>query len=200
MVAYLLRWCQRCPLAGCSYVSACEEGCMYHSSSHSLTDLWAACKSKMKSGWVLGAVRRKNNCLWITAAAVTCTHYFFRIFCLVESANVFSANSNIVFHFIDPMLLFVSLMATDTLHYPQIGTAPWVYDSLYFYPAFPFRNSERSILTSTLLFNWVFSSIHWAGKFNTTVELSHSETVTEYAHISMLCYAMLCYDMLQALN
>ena len=58
---HLWKWCQRCPSAGCSCVSACEEGCMYHSSVHSPMDWWAACKSRRRSGWVPGAVGAKHK-------------------------------------------------------------------------------------------------------------------------------------------
>lgn len=58
---HLWKWCQRCPSAGCSCVSACEEGCMYHSSVHSPMDWWAACKSRRRSGWVPGAMRAKDK-------------------------------------------------------------------------------------------------------------------------------------------
>lgn len=80
MVAHLLKWFQRCPLAGCSYVSAYEEGCMYHSSSHLLMDLWATCKNKRKSGWVLGAVgeQRPISCsLLLTSFYVSFFFFFF---------------------------------------------------------------------------------------------------------------------------
>lgn len=60
-VTHLWKWCQRCPWAGCSCVSACEEGCMYHSSVHSPMDWWAACKSRRRSGWVPGAVGAKHK-------------------------------------------------------------------------------------------------------------------------------------------
>lgn len=60
-VTHLWKWCQRCPWAGCSCVSACEEGCMYHSSVHSPMDWWAACKSRRRSGWVPGAVGAKDK-------------------------------------------------------------------------------------------------------------------------------------------
>lgn len=58
---HLWKWCQRCPSAGCSCVSACEEGCMYHSSVHSPMDWWAACKSRRRSGWVPGAMEAKDK-------------------------------------------------------------------------------------------------------------------------------------------
>lgn len=58
---HLWKWCQRCPSADCSCVSACEEGCMYHSSVHSPMDWWAACKSRRRSGWVPGAMGAKDK-------------------------------------------------------------------------------------------------------------------------------------------
>lgn len=58
---HLWKWCQRCPSAGCSCVSACEEGCRYHSSVHSPMDWWAACKSRKRSGWVPGAREAKDK-------------------------------------------------------------------------------------------------------------------------------------------
>lgn len=60
-ITHLWKWCQRCPWAGCSCVSACEEGCMYHSSVHSPMDWWAACRSRRRSGWGPGAVGAKHN-------------------------------------------------------------------------------------------------------------------------------------------
>lgn len=40
---------------------------MYHSSVHSQMDWWAACKSRRRSGWVLGAVGAKDKGLSVTA-------------------------------------------------------------------------------------------------------------------------------------
>lgn len=72
-VTHLWKWCQRCPWAGCSCVSACEEGCMYHSSVHSPMDWWAACKSRRRSGWVPGAVGAKDKVLSVTGGKDTIT-------------------------------------------------------------------------------------------------------------------------------
>lgn len=40
---------------------------MYHSSVRSLMDWWAACKSRRRSGWVLGAVGAKEKVLSVPA-------------------------------------------------------------------------------------------------------------------------------------
>lgn len=60
-LAHLWKWCQRCPWAGYSCVSACAEGCRCHSSGHSPTGWWAACKSRRRSGWVPGAARTEQH-------------------------------------------------------------------------------------------------------------------------------------------
>lgn len=60
-LAHLWKWCQRCPWAGYSCVSACAEGCRCHSSGRSPTGWWAACKSRRRSGWVLGAARTEQS-------------------------------------------------------------------------------------------------------------------------------------------
>lgn len=118
--AYLLKWCQKCPLAGYSYVSAYEEGCMYHSSSHSLTDLWAACKSKRRSGWVLGAVKGKYKIMFVNCSLI---HYF--VF-LLHCARSFPRNSNLSFvmpHPWCPSKLFCCFQCRQLMSmYTQIGS------------------------------------------------------------------------------
>lgn len=58
---HLWKWCQRCPSAGCSCVSACAGGCRCHSSGRSPRGWWAACKSRRRSGWVPGAAAAKDR-------------------------------------------------------------------------------------------------------------------------------------------